>query len=64
MRERCKSYVGISCVNGMCPMITEDDFGDYRNPLVDSCDECSLYEGCEDCALLGTEHCDDKAVEE
>ena len=23
-----------------------------------TCEECGYYKGCEDCALVGTEHCD------
>lgn len=56
--ERCPDYVGLACVDGSCPMITRDEYGDYRRPIVESCEECYLYKGCEDCAFEDTEHCD------
>lgn len=40
----CPEYCGVACVNGTCPQIENTR---YR------CDECWLYEGCEDCAFNG-----------
>lgn len=59
--ERCPDYVGRACVDGTCPLIDRDEEGEYIRPIVESCDECGLYKGCEDCALADTEHCDRRA---
>lgn len=58
MTQRCRSYVGIACVDGSCPKSDRDESGGYCKPIIESCDECGLYEGCADCALAQTEHCD------
>ena len=55
--SRCPSYVGITCVNGSCPMALCDEFIEYGIPLVHNCDECGYYKGCDDCALSNTEYC-------
>ncbi|WP_418560222.1 hypothetical protein [Hominenteromicrobium sp.] len=55
--KRCKGYVGVACVDGSCPMANRDEYEDYCTPIVNSCDECGCYKGCEDCALFGTEYC-------
>lgn len=57
MDERCKSYVGLACVDGSCPKIDHDEFGGYIRPIVNSCCECGLYYGCEDCYFEGTSEC-------
>lgn len=55
--ERCKSYVGVACVDGTCSVARADDWSNESVPV--SCDECWLYKGCEDCALYGTDDCDE-----
>ena len=57
MSERCKSYVGVACVDGTCPVARADDWSNESVPV--SCDECWLYKGCEDCALYGTNECEE-----
>lgn len=57
MSERCKNYVGVTCVNGTCPVALRDEYAEYGIPTIDDCDECFYYKGCEDCALSGTEYC-------
>ena len=53
----CPNYVGFTCVSGFCPMALRDEYIERGIPLVRSCNECIYYEGCEDCALFGTEYC-------
>ncbi len=57
MDKRCENYVGITCVDGGCPMALKDEYAERDYDVVHSCDECIYYRGCEDCALAGTEHC-------
>lgn len=54
---RCKSYVGVACIDGSCPVANRDEYEERCIPTVKSCDECHRYEGCKDCALEGTDHC-------
>ena len=55
--SRCKGYLGVSCVNGSCPIAIREDYEEYGIPVVRSCDECHKYRGCEDCEWEGTEMC-------
>ena len=59
MNEYCPNYVGVSCVDGTCPVARADDFEEYSIPVGFNCDECWLYKGCEDCVLYGTDDCDE-----
>ena len=62
MVKRCKSYVGVACVDGTCPMASQDEYEERCIPVIRSCRECCLYRGCEDCALEGTQYCDKSEV--
>lgn len=55
--KRCPNYVGVTCVNGNCPMALAEEYEEYCMDVVSKCDDCFYYEGCEDCALDGTEYC-------
>lgn len=55
--KRCEGYVGVTCVDGGCPMANRDEYAERGYDVVHSCDECIYYKDCEDCALEGTEHC-------
>lgn len=57
MEKRCKSYVGVVCVNGICPVANMDEYEERCAPLIKKCSECFYYRGCEDCALADTEYC-------
>lgn len=54
--ERCKAYVGVTCVNGSCPNALADEYPEYGFEHC-TCDECGYYKGCEDCCLNGTDMC-------
>lgn len=54
--ERCHDYVGVSCVNGVCPVATAE--GGRCVDVMKDCENCFYYEGCKDCALFGTKYCD------
>ena len=54
---RCKSYVGLACVDGTCPVANFDEYQERCIPVVWSCDDCSRYKGCDDCALFDTDCC-------
>ena len=58
MIKRCKSYVGVACVDGSCPEAQQEEYEERCIPVVYNCNECHYYRGCEDCALEGTEYCD------
>lgn len=54
--ERCKSYCGVACVDGHCPiaLYNEDNMMFESKP---SCDYCLYYKGCEDCYFQGKHLC-------
>lgn len=53
----CKCYVGVHCVNGLCPRIIWAEYEDAFASDI-NCEDCWFNKGCEDCALLGTEYCE------
>lgn len=55
--NRCPGYVGISCVDGSCPVANQDEYEERGIPLVKTCEDCFMYRGCDDCGLKGTECC-------
>lgn len=57
-KERCKNYVGVTCVDGNCPIALRDEYIEYGIPVIYNCDECPYYKGCEDCAGYGCTVCD------
>lgn len=57
--KQCKSYVGLACVDGSCPTANRKEYEERCIPVIGSCKDCWLYKGCEDCALHGTEHCEE-----
>lgn len=54
---RCKNYVGVVCVDGTCPMANREEYEECCMSLINNCEDCFYYKGCEDCALSGTEYC-------
>ena len=48
--DRCPTYVGVNCVGGYCPKALQEG-------KTVKCEDCFYYNGCEDCALRGTEYC-------
>lgn len=61
--KKCKRYVGVSCVNGSCPMALREEYEERCMDVINSCEDCPYYKGCEDCGLSGTPDCikEDKA---
>lgn len=59
MNGYCPDYVGAACVDGTCPVACAEEYEEYSVPYGFNCRNCWLYKGCEDCALYGTEHCDE-----
>ena len=64
MDKRCKAYVGLTCVDGSCPVANYNYFIDNGMPDIAEifadtrkCIDCAYYQGCEDCALADTEYC-------
>lgn len=57
MEKRCKRYVGVSCVDGACPVANREAYEEVCIPTIKNCKDCFCYKGCEDCALRGTEYC-------
>lgn len=58
MTKRCKDYVGVSCVDGSCPVANAEEYEERCMDVVKDCNDCHYYKGCEDCALDGTEYCE------
>lgn len=48
MGERCINYVGVTCVDGNCPVALCADFPEYFDSAP-NCKECAFYKGCTDC---------------
>ena len=63
MGKRCEMYVGVTCVNGNCPVALADEYEERGMDVVSKCDDCFYYKGCDDCALYGTEYCE-KGIED
>lgn len=59
MDKRCKNYVGVACIDGSCPMARAEEYEEYNVPPRFNCKDCWYYKGCGDCALYGTDHCDE-----
>lgn len=55
---RCKSYVGVACINGSCPIANAEEYEERGIPVVNKCIDCFYYKGCDDCGLYDTEYCD------
>lgn len=53
----CKSYCGVACVSGSCPIALRDEYAERGYDIVRSCNECHFYKGCEDCAFEGMHLC-------
>lgn len=62
MEKRCKGYLGITCVDGSCPMANADRYEECCMDVIKSCDDCGFYKGCDDCALSGTEYCEESKI--
>ena len=57
MEKYCSNYVGLSCIDGTCPVANAEEYEERGIPLTKSCRYCFYYEGCKDCMLVGTEYC-------
>lgn len=55
--KRCKGYCGVACIDGSCPMANREEYAERGYDIVNSCNDCHYYNGCEDCAFEGTEMC-------
>lgn len=54
--RRCNSYVGVACINGLCPnALRNEDIDEYKDiygtTRKQRCDYCGYNEGCTDCAM-------------
>ena len=49
--KMCGDYVGVACVDGSCPIANQEKYAEHGIPVINGCDECNYYKGCEDCAL-------------
>lgn len=57
MDKRCEHYCGVACVDGSCPIANRDEYAERGYDVINTCDECIYYNGCEDCAFEGEEFC-------
>lgn len=53
----CKSYFGLACVDGTCPVAMQEEYEERCMPVTKKCKDCYFYKGCKDCALYGTKYC-------
>ena len=58
--KQCPDYVGITCVDGHCPIANADEYAERGMDVIRNCDDCIYYKGCDDCALCDTELCSNK----
>lgn len=54
---RCKSYCGVACIDGSCPIANYEEYAERGYDTIKSCNECYHYKGCEDCAFDGMHFC-------
>ena len=54
----CKNYVGLSCIDGTCPIANADEYEERGMDVVKKCSDCYRYKGCEDCASYDPKYCD------
>lgn len=59
MKKYCRNYVGVACIDGTCPKANYAEYVEWDIPVIKSCRECYFYKGCEDCALAGTDYCEE-----
>ena len=57
MKERCRNYVGVACVDGSCPSANREEYEERYMPVIKGCSDCFYYRGCVDCALSDTQYC-------
>lgn len=50
-QERCKSYCGVACVDGTCPIANMEEYEERGYDITHNCNECWYYKGCDDCCL-------------
>lgn len=50
----CPNYVGVTCVDGSCPIALYADFPEYFD-FKPNCKECGFRKGCSDCAFASVD---------
>lgn len=58
--KRCKSYVGITCIDGHCPKALAEEYAERDMDVIKNCNDCPYYRGCDDCYFFDTEYCTDE----
>lgn len=53
----CRGYCGAACIDGSCPIANAEERAERCMPLLDTCEECWYYQGCEDCAFEHEGYC-------
>ena len=56
----CGGYVGVSCVDGSCPVANADIYQEYGADVIYNCEDCWLRRDCSTCVHNGTEYCVDE----
>ena len=64
MREikYCDKYVGVSCVDGNCPITLANEYPEIYGYDKCTCEDCYAYKGCEDCMFMSDEGCAHKII--
>ena len=58
--DRCVDYVGVTCVDGSCPVVNSGKHAELDMNVNNNCKSCDDYfrnKDCIDCALSGIECC-------
>ncbi len=53
----CSDYVGVSCIDGSCPIANIDEYIERGYDVVRDCNDCCYYRGCDDCYWYRDNHC-------
>lgn len=52
----CSSYVGVSCIDGSCPVANAEEYEERDYDVPRGCRDCGRYKGCEDCYFSSPEN--------
>lgn len=61
-QQYCDKYVGVTCVDGNCPITLANEYPEiYANDMI-ICEDCYAYKGCEDCMFMLDVGCVQKMI--
>jgi len=63
-QKYCDKYVGVTCVDGNCPITLAREYPEIYGNDVFICEDCYAYKGCEDCMFMLDEGCVQKMIDD